>query len=85
MRKNLINSLIKRKFDTNTFKNEDQCAICLGEYTEESEVTPLPCDYRHYFHTQCIESWFERNNTCPLCKKVITKEDMDNMPLNHER
>jgi hypothetical protein len=33
---------------------------------------------RHYFHTECIESWMRENNICPLCKKVITREDLNN-------
>ena len=47
-------------------------------FTDEDEVTPLPCDMRHYFHTSCIEDWMKQKNICPLCKKVITKEELDN-------
>ena len=71
--------MVKSKFDTNIFKSTDECAICLEKFDEESEVTPLPCDIRHYFHNKCIEDWFKNNNTCPLCKKVISENDMDKL------
>ena len=54
-------------------------------FSEDSEVTPLPCDIRHYFHTNCIEDWFKVNNVCPLCKKVITKEDLDKFEHDFEK
>lgn len=46
--------------------DEDQCAVCLGDFFESS-VTTLPC--RHKFHTSCITPWLtERQSKCPLCK-----------------
>lgn len=44
------------------------------DFTEADEITPLPCDEKHYFHRPCIKEWLEKNNNCPLCKKEITKE-----------
>lgn len=45
---------------------EDQCAVCLGDF-DESSVTALPC--HHKFHTSCITPWLtERQSKCPLCK-----------------
>jgi hypothetical protein len=55
MKKNLVNSLKKLKFDAELFENMDECAICMDQFSEESEVTLLPCDMRHYFHVTCIE------------------------------
>ncbi len=28
-----------------------------------------PC--RHYFHTQCLESWFKQKKECPSCRQDI--------------
>jgi hypothetical protein len=44
------------------------------DFQESDEIVPLPCDEKHYFHQDCIKAWLEKNNTCPLCKKEITKE-----------
>jgi len=46
--------------------DEDQCAVCLGDFDDDS-ITVLPCD--HKFHTSCITPWLtERQSKCPLCK-----------------
>ena len=50
------------------------CPICMVDFAESDEITPLPCDEKHYFHNECIKLWLEKNNKCPLCKKEITKE-----------
>jgi hypothetical protein len=63
----------------------DDCAICLMAFGEDDDVTPLPCDIRHYFHTACIEDWFKQNTTCPLCKKVITKESLEEFEKEFEK
>ena len=49
----------------------DQCAICLGEYTDKDEIAELNCDQRHYFHYACLEDWLKRKLECPLCKKEV--------------
>lgn len=45
-------------------KNLDVCAICLEQLQKKSKR--LPCS--HKFHELCVETWFERKNTCPLCR-----------------
>ena len=57
----------------------DECSICMEKFTSECEITPLPCDIKHYFHTGCIQSWFEQSSSCPLCKAEITKEEMEEL------
>lgn len=46
-------------------------------FYEDSMVTPLPCDIRHYFHTECIEEWLSYNKCCPLCKTPVTLEEIE--------
>ena len=61
-----------------------ECAICLGGFLDVEQqpkmATPLPCDLRHVFHTDCIREWFQRENKCPLCKTDITREMMQTVP-----
>ena len=46
-----------------------ECGICLEEFNEkEYYVTPLYCKGNHMFHSNCIETWFEKQNQCPLCR-----------------
>ncbi|PIN02173.1 Anaphase-promoting complex (APC), subunit 11 [Handroanthus impetiginosus] len=43
------------------------CSICLEEYHGEVTVRYLPhCG--HYFHVECIDQWFQKNSTCPVCR-----------------
>ena len=69
----MIGNIIKVKFDhkDSAFKN-DECAICLCKFDDDCDVTPLPCNIKHYYHPECIEDWFKQKNTCPLCKAVIS-------------
>ena len=59
--------------------------ICLINFDEDSLVTPLPCDIRHYFHTGCIEQWLVINAMCPLCKTPVTVEEIDRVAQMYKR
>ena len=47
------------------------CGICTEELCDEScdLVYKTPCD--HVFHVSCLERWFGRNKSCPLCRAKI--------------
>ncbi|KHJ91530.1 zinc finger, C3HC4 type [Oesophagostomum dentatum] len=45
------------------------CIICRDEMTPESAPKRLPCG--HVFHTHCLRSWFQRQQTCPTCRTDI--------------
>lgn len=42
------------------------CSICLGEVQEEDATRKLPCG--HVFHVDCIDTWLQQCNKCPLCR-----------------
>ena len=75
--RDMIGKLFKTKYDSNLFQTQEDCLICLVTFDEESMVTPLPCDIRHYFHTTCIEQWLMVNASCPLCKSRVTLEEIN--------
>jgi hypothetical protein len=50
----VIKGLATREFNTEQFSSQKECAICLFEFEPGQPVTPLSCDVKHYFHTECI-------------------------------
>tara|TARA_B100001063_G_scaffold211705_1_gene210196 strand:+ start:435 stop:869 length:435 start_codon:yes stop_codon:yes gene_type:complete len=40
------------------------CCICLDE--SEENIKTLLCG--HKYHKECIEKWFTKEETCPLCR-----------------
>ena len=51
-------------------KNCD-CSICLTKFSVGEELISLPCDQKHSFHAGCIRQWLQRQNSCPLCQKIV--------------
>jgi hypothetical protein len=58
-------------FSSNEDVNNEDCCICLGCFELGEMLTCLPCDKKHSFHAGCIRSWLERQNSCPLCQKMV--------------
>ena len=50
-----------------------ECSICMEEVNIGEQVTDLPC--HHWFHEQCITMWLGEHDTCPHCRKGISKHD----------
>lgn len=48
-----------------------ECSICMDNVELGSDVTFLPCN--HWFHGDCVVAWLKEHDTCPHCRKPITK------------
>ncbi|CAN0384849.1 unnamed protein product [Ascophyllum nodosum] len=46
---------------------DESCAICLVDYSQQDELRKLPCD--HAFHKPCVDSWLLVNASCPNCRR----------------
>lgn len=53
---------------------DNVCIICREEMTTASKK--LPCN--HIFHTACLRSWFQRQQTCPTCRLNILRNPVNN-------
>jgi len=42
------------------------CVICTENYKGEDELIEMPCN--HCFHSKCLLQWFEKHDTCPMCR-----------------
>ena len=69
----IINFLPERILNLDEInENENkQCVICQENFEEKESVISLPC--MHSYHSKCIRKWFKTNNTCPICKLIITE------------
>ena len=54
----------------------DSCAICLSEFQYGETVSPLYCNIKHVFHTECVRMWLVSNPVCPLCKATICPQKL---------
>ena len=61
--KGAIESLEKVKVEGNFTV---QCVICLEEISDGLKASRMPCS--HVYHQDCIFSWLEKSNLCPLCR-----------------
>ncbi|XP_076463487.1 E3 ubiquitin-protein ligase synoviolin A-like [Babylonia areolata] len=48
---------------------DNVCIICREEMT--TGCKKLPCN--HIFHTSCLRSWFQRQQTCPTCRLDVLR------------
>ena len=46
---------------------DEKCAICL-EFLNTKEITRKLKICNHLYCSECIEIWFDKNHTCPICK-----------------
>ena len=46
---------------------DSNCIICLEQYEIGQRLIILPCD--HEYHEQCIKTWLNEKNRCPLCNR----------------
>ena len=47
-----------------------ECLICLEEYDEGQQLTVIKCG--HLYHKPCLDTWFLKKQTCPLCDEELT-------------
>jgi E3 ubiquitin-protein ligase RNF115/126 len=68
-----IDSLPRKKVTEEMLGEEHkaECSICMDEVNIGEQVTELPC--KHWFHHQCVSAWLLEHDTCPHCRKGITK------------
>jgi hypothetical protein len=50
---------------------EPSCAICFAPLEVGDRIGDLRC--KHEFHVDCLKTWMQRKNACPLCNVPIGK------------
>ena len=69
-----IDNLPRKKVDEEMLgvEHKAECSICMDEVNIGEEVTVLPC--KHWFHHPCVSAWLTEHDTCPHCRKGITRQ-----------
>ena len=78
-----INKYIKSVKEKNRYKKfikstkmakcrEEECAICLDDYSENNKCSELYCG--HKFHNNCFREWVLQREVCPLCNVELSKK-----------
>jgi len=65
----ILSKLLRIKYTANL--PVDSCIICMENYRENETVVEMPCDKRHCFHENCIMTWLEKANKCPMCNAKL--------------
>ena len=53
--------------------DKKKCVICLEDFKNGDKAIFLPCI--HLFHKDCIMSWLDSHNNCPICKFKLSGEN----------
>ncbi|KAG6499782.1 hypothetical protein ZIOFF_039574 [Zingiber officinale] len=54
---------------------EVNCAVCLCEI-KEGDLVQVLRGCGHEFHDQCIAPWLQRHESCPLCRALPLRNDL---------
>merc|ERR1719261_815830 len=49
-----------------TVTEEEVCVVCQESLPLGSKAKVMPCG--HKFHDDCLTSWVEKSNSCPVCR-----------------
>lgn len=69
-------------FDSREFKDDVECVVCLSNLVDGDKARLLP-SCNHWFHADCIDSWFRSHSTCPICRKRVVSVQRGARPELH--
>lgn len=58
-----------------SFDPKPDCLICQETYANEDSILKLTCN--HMFHKDCVRSWLDKHNTCPVCRAEFPTDDLE--------
>ena len=54
-------------------RSDHLCIVCREDMNSSMRAKRLPCN--HVFHLDCLKSWLERQQNCPICRSAIPARD----------
>ncbi|KAL2892594.1 E3 ubiquitin-protein ligase ATL4 [Bienertia sinuspersici] len=66
-------------FTSESLKTSGDCAVCLSKFEQRDllRLLPICC---HVFHADCIDTWLNSNQSCPLCRSPVFLPDSELLP-----
>ena len=61
------------------FHLKHECPICLDDIKKNQESKTV-CN--HKFHKECLNTWLNTHNTCPLCRSIIANKKVKRFQIN---
>jgi hypothetical protein len=59
---------------------DEACSICQKEFKyTDNDSGLLRCGHR--FHETCISDWITINDTCPICRKKVDRQNSNSLPI----
>tara|TARA_Y100001970_G_scaffold270830_1_gene365254 strand:- start:1039 stop:1416 length:378 start_codon:yes stop_codon:yes gene_type:complete len=56
---------------------DEECSICMNTIKDKFQTK---CE--HNFCKSCLRQWLEKNNSCPLCRKVLIDNSNKNLTID---
>jgi len=75
MTKDNINEIPTVELTQELLDKNPNCSVCWEEFKLEENVLKLECN--HCFHKDCLVPWLELHGTCPVCRKVLIQDKVD--------
>ncbi|KAF7287976.1 hypothetical protein GWI33_000036 [Rhynchophorus ferrugineus] len=66
----VIQELETIRYDSDCWKGDTSCAVCLDSFKQNDYLKNLPCNHR--FHVCCVDQWLQLHSTCPLCRHDLS-------------
>lgn len=57
-------------------ESHGHCLICTRD---DKSMCELPC--KHFYCNSCIQRWLTYKDTCPVCRRITTKAEIQKFPL----
>lgn len=66
------------------FHTASSCPICLADFQPRERISSckesLSC--KHVFHTECLQMWLFKNESCPICRfKIVPPPSLPHYPV----
>jgi len=75
--KNVLSDHVCNKEEDTRYDNKEICCICFEEFGNEN-INQCKMECKNIFHSECINLWLSKNNSCPLCRSSWINIQSDN-------